>query len=626
MELPDDEEDVANLTAAIDRAGSKTRRLDRPTLPALTDELALWTSDDDQWRKARAKHWQSLLQDIVRAVSAHPPSVLRHVQEPESLVRDVKELAGECANESSRSEAALRRRLADLVDRLHTGLTTIAALEDAWSDLRSACRSPEKGESAARRLLALAAWSGHDVERLRKGLLNDLAASDSMDRSEPSARLTAAAASITRSPYEAEYVVWLRVLFAEVPDPPVIDLGPVTIYRGEWLRDQLRLGVSEVVPEAKLGTPFGFDALDNFCRVDRDAEDVDRDREMGVAYARVDLGHVLQADALRLARRTVSALAALGALNGAQPSLWQMDPSFLTFADGRYESLSFIAANVEGPTVHERVGMARDPTAHVLRRDHDLLVAHLPIVNQEIADIMDLLEWQRDARRSPPPARLVLCDRAIERSAKHAGIASPSRFVETYLIPSWAYNRIRSELLTLANRIRSDRFRHWPEDSPERAGYEEILHDEQIAFEELPTGWFTVNSAGLVGRLDWIGDRVEPGGDAQTTIQALSPKLTTGRATAAWFDELCDVARHHEARRSRTRNALIHGGPIGEVTVAEILPFAEHMANHALGGLVQASLDDTTFIDAVIHHTQQLKRVRHRLKANEAPGSALFWD
>jgi hypothetical protein len=50
------------------------------------------------------------------------------------------------------------------------------------------------------------------------------------------------------------------------------------------------------------------------------------------------------------------------------------------------------------------------------------------------------------------------------------------------------------------------------------------------------------------------------------------------------------------------------------------------MASQALGALVQASLDDTTFMDAVINDTQRLKRVRHRLKANEAPGSALFWD
>ena len=520
MELPDDEEHVADLIAAIDRAGAKARRLDAPTLPALIDELTLWTSDDDQWREARAKHWQSLLQDIVRAVAAHPPSVLRHIQEPDSLVRDVKELAGECANDTSRSDSALRRRLAGLVDRLRTGLTTCDALEDAWSDLRRASRSLEKGEHAARRLLALAAWSGHDPERLRKGLLNDLTASGREDRGEPSADLADAAARITRRPYEAEYVVWLRLLFAVVPDQPVIDLGPVTIYRGEWLRDQLRLGVSDVVPEAKLGTPFGFDALDDFCRVDRDAEDGGRDHEMGTAYARVDLGLALQADALRIARRTVSALAALGALQGAEPSLWQIDPSFLTFADGRYGSLSFIAADVEGPTVHERVGMARDSTAHVLRRDRDLLVAHLPIVNPEMADIMDLLEWLRDARRSPPPARLVLCDRAIERSAKHAGIASPRRFVETYLIPSWAYNRIRSELLTLAHRIRSDRFRHWAEDSPERAGYEEILNDEQIGFEELPNGWLSVNSAELIRRLDWIRDRVEPGGAPSSTPSA----------------------------------------------------------------------------------------------------------
>ena len=64
-------------------------------------------ADDDQWREGRAKHWQSLLQDIVRAVEFHPASVLRHVIEPDSLLLDAKEFAGECGDESSRTEPAL---------------------------------------------------------------------------------------------------------------------------------------------------------------------------------------------------------------------------------------------------------------------------------------------------------------------------------------------------------------------------------------------------------------------------------------------------------------------------------------------------------------------------------------
>jgi hypothetical protein len=620
-----DEDELADLiAAALDRAGSSARPLQAPTLPALIDELDLWLEDEGQWREGRSKHWQSLLRDIERAVGDHPDAVLRHAGEPASLKLELRDLAGECGKDASRTEPPVRLRLRRLADRLRADLTTNAALEDSWSGLKDSAGSTIRAEHAARQLLALAGWSGHDEEQLRRELSNDLLGLGREDPGPASERLAKAAARIVREPNVASYVVWLRVAFAQIADPPTIDLGSVTIYRGDWLREQLSGGASDVAPEAKLGTPFGFDALDDFCRVERDTLE-DHIDDMAVAYARIDVGRVLRADALRIARRTMAALAAYGTLNGAEPTLWQLEPSFLRFADGQYGSMTFTAPAVAAPTIRERTGMARDRTAWLLREDRDRLVGHLPVGESTLADVMSLLGWFRDAKRSTPAARLVLCDRVIERAAKHAGIAEPRRFVESYLIPSWAHGRIRGELMTLARLIRDDDFSYREDDSPEYAGYEEILHDETIELEPAPDGGFSVNLGGLVKRLNWVRDRVAPGADAQIAIQRLAPKLRTGKAAAAWFDELCETARQHEARRSRTRNALVHGGPVAESTVTQTLPFAERMASLALHALVNASLDGVPFVEAVVDQTQHLRLAKRQLDDNVAPETALFW-
>lgn len=621
------DEHLSDLIDALERAGSKGHGVDVPTLPALLDELSLWLEDDVQWRDARAIHWKSLLQDVARAISAHSGSVLKHVDDADSLELDVKDLVTECGKEESRADVALRQRLRRLVERVQAGLATMSAVKEGWTHLRETSAAAPDGEAAARRMLALAGWFGHDEERFRKGLMNDLSGLGQDEPGDAATRLARAEARVTRDPHEADCVVWLRLLFAEVPGPPTINLGAVTIYRGNWLREQLELGAPDIVPEAKIGSPFGFDALDDFCGVGRrkEDEDEDEDAEMSIAYARVELGRILQADALAAARRTISAVASLGALDGAEPTLWQIDPSFLTFAEGRYGSMSFIASNVGSPSIRERTGMVQDPTASTLREDRERLIPHLPIAGGEMADVAELLEWLRDARRSPPSARLVLCDRAIERCAKRGGIASPRRFVESFLIPNWAYMRVRSELLTLANRVRFDSHRHYADGSPERLAYQQILEDNEIALQELPDGRYSVNTAGLIRRLDWIGARVEPGGEASRSISDLGPRLRTGKATAAWLNDICEVARGHEARRSRTRNALMHGGPVALATVEQVLPFAERMAAQALGALVDAGLDGTPFVDAVIEQTENIRRARRRLKNNERPDVALFW-
>jgi hypothetical protein len=218
----------------------------------------------------------------------------------------------------------------------------------------------------------------------------------------------------------------------------------------------------------------------------------------------------------------------------------------------------------------------------------------------------------------------VLCDRVIERTAKHARSGSLKRFIEPYLIPLWAHARIRGDLLTLANHILSDRFAFFGDDSAEGALHQEILGDAQIALQSAPDGRLTVQPSGLIERLDWIGERVAPDGDARAAIERLAPKLASGQATAKWLNELCSVADQHERRRSRTRNALMHGGPVAESTVEQTLPFTERMANLAASALVEASLDGVPFADAVTDQTERFGRAKAELNAGVAPATALF--
>jgi hypothetical protein len=182
-----------------------------------------------------------------------------------------------------------------------------------------------------------------------------------------------------------------------------------------------------------------------------------------------------------IARDTAEALASLGVLYGAEPTLWILDESYICYANGEASGSSSSPPVVEGPTFRERVGVAQDRTAEGLQEVAEQLGQHLPVRDPELHAAATLLGWLREARTSPAPVRLVLFDRVVEAACGWAGIQSVPRFVREALIPWWAYARIRQAVSSAGFAATSGGRAGHAEGSPERTAWLEIVNHPHLA-------------------------------------------------------------------------------------------------------------------------------------------------
>ena len=93
---------------------------------------------------------------------------------------------------------------------------------------------------------------------------------------------------------------------------------------------------------------------------------------------------------------------------------------------------------------------------------------------------------------------------------------------------------------------------------------------------------------------------------------------------AGWWNQLCLEAERMEARRLRTRNALVHGGPLAPATVEVVALFAEHLAGEALAACVEGRLLGEDLIDYFLDRDRRLADIRARLRAEAKPSEVLF--
>jgi hypothetical protein len=179
-----------------------------------------------------------------------------------------------------------------------------------------------------------------------------------------------------------------------------------------------------------------------FCQKRSDEDDPERP----VTYVRIDLGDELVARAVTVARDTAEAIASLGIIYGAEPSIWRLDDGDLLYADGEATGSSAGPSVVEQPTFDQRMAVRRDRTIAGLADVADKFGPLLPVRDPGVHAAATLLGWLREARRAGGPLQLVLFDRVIESASGWAGINSMSRFIQDELIPWWAYNRIRNAI------------------------------------------------------------------------------------------------------------------------------------------------------------------------------------
>jgi hypothetical protein len=632
-----DEQEHVNAVVAALSAG----KLDDPwpehlQLPDALDELTRWLSDDHQWGAPQsASHWRSLIQDVVDALSHLGPSGQTELVAKQAIT-ELEQCAAAFESKPAVKDPVLRERLSQCADDITKRTEAPNALMAAWDDVVASAADRDVAVGAARAFLSLATWMGHDaggvVSRITRALDGEEAMRMDGELVSPPTgvplgeRLSAARAAVAVEPATAHMTVWLRFRLAQIRSPPTIPIGEeARIYRGDWLQSCLCApSPRQDLPPEAAGPDANY--LRDFCGVEQahvEAGGPPHDpNEIPTAYIRVVVGEQLAARGVEIARSNAEALAALGAVYGEEPTMWRLDRSYLVFSGDRLISSSDEAEESEWT---ETVGVAEDRTAEIIHRLSERLAGHVPFRDTELEQAMAMFGWLRGARSAPLAARLVLCDRVIEAVCGWVGMRSRDAFVREHVIPWWALLRIEFLVTKVARRLLySHPPARLPADDPLWAAWEEIVNHEPLGLRKHPP---KVKTSILVAEAPWLLERVPLDTPLGRDLTELDRRTRTGADALAYWDSWQARGQRIERRRLRTRNAIIHGGPLSPATVDSVALFAEHLASQALITSLDAKLEGKTIASHFQHQQARITDMRRRLQQddpNDPPGDILF--
>jgi hypothetical protein len=617
--------------------------LARPVLhPSLAlNELGEWLEDDRQWHQARGRHWVSLIDDLLKSCGAPGPGLGAYLaRNAEPALREIRDCKGGLTSQGSQPpDVSLRRRLERAQRVLVDTLGQTEALVAAWEDFVAQVR-PRERDGRARTLLGLAEAVGHDRQQLSRGLRalladellevqrvrgDKISIESARERAGLSAaeRLELAVTRLRQLPRRGHVVVWLKYSLAPMRWPWVIEIGErVTVFKAEWLRSVLSAGELQKLPDEVRGDTHQLEML---VGIGHEGIDVSKEDDLPEAVVRVDLGEVILSHAHDLASETSELLVSLASLHGAPPSIWQLTGGRISFVDGRSGGASFGTPRFFAPSSEQRLEMAQDDTAMTLDALASRLGPNLPMTRPQGRRAAQLLVWLRRARQTWEPGRLVLCDRVFEQVSGWAGVADRERFVREHQRLAWALRQVVSEIggswyaLVNANSALSSE-RAMSEDD-----WQQVRGDPEIGFEMDDRRW-RVNPQGVLRRLDFLLQRTAPKSPVHERLSRLRKRTKNGRATAKWVDELCADFDVLGRRALRTRNALVHGGPVADATARDILPFVETLAVDALHTAIEGELRNVDLVDYFLDQRAARGRCVHRLRQNEPPDEALFWQ
>ena len=641
----------------IYEALEEARRRPAP-YPALAEpgvvlsELEAWLEDERQWTSGYSHQWTSLLDDLRKSHAGLGKHLREHLWAG-GLAAGWHELSSvrgalKRKRRGGGPDSVLRRRLARFAAPLREALLDADALIAAWQDLCASRTRPE-ARTRARNLATLLGEAGHDVEETLKKLEQVLADSaahiaglrgeevsfqswnERADASEEE-RLELCRQLLSKPSVFGEVVIWLRYLLAPLEQGTMIEISEgVSIYAQRTLReawianDQQRLP-----PELREGNrPPNLSTMARIPDEEEEASDDewrDPDEERPPhALIRIDLGRVPFAEALALARETADLLVSLAVLHGADPSIWLLTGDHASIRDGKPAGAAFTAPPVFEPTFEQDSAMHSDRLPFVLSQWAEKLAPHLPLTRPDLRRAAQLAYWMRRAQESWEPGRLVLYDRVFEQVAGWAGFTDLGRFLEDCLRPSWPLNRIRNEITNCWSAVHNaatSPFQNLPEPA-----WREIIALSEIEYVPREDGGWEVNLKGVLLSLGFILERLDSKSSLHERIARLRDRTASPKATQAWLKELDDDFVALRARTRRLRNALVHGGPVGEDAARSVLPFAEWLATDALHTALDGLLADKgDLIDHFLGRRDMQLRVSERLRAEEAAAEVLFWE
>jgi hypothetical protein len=640
------EKDVLLLEHAL-QAATKPRLYEPvPDLPEVLQELDGWLADEHQWRSARATNWATLLSDLGGAWEKLGPSVQTSLEGEARQAMDELRAVRKAIRRSDHSpDESTRRRLEEASRTLGSNLLREDMLLAAWKDIVDASET-KQAVSRARLLLALGLMRGDPPESLVRrvrGILGNHyldvthARGEAPNRSEDGdyprraeascdERLRLAEGSLGRLPGEGEVIVWLLYALAPKMQPPLLKVGEkVSLFDAEWLGRAMESPESAAYPVPEELKAEGIAKRLITRNREFSAEDPDPVTRVAVRF---DLGRVRLSEAEEIARSSAEALIALASLVGNHTCPWIVEESFSMFIDGRDGPWSMSAPAVFTPTSAQGLTMSEDWTVEVITKNAERWGPHFPIRDEQIQEAAHLLVWLRKASETWGPARLILCDRVVERVAGWAGLSGPRRLIDDHLKLDWAINSMRNECANIAwdAYASGDVFepvRDREEHEAQKRSREEIRWDPDLGF-DLGVRSGAVRPRGTLKKLDWLIERVPEGSPIAERLVRLSNDTATGGAGAAWAERLMDEFSKLEARARRVRNALVHGGPAIDHASSGVLPFVEALAQSALFISVEGRLDGADLVDHFLERRARNMRYLSALRSGVAPIDALW--
>jgi hypothetical protein len=354
---------------------------------------------------------------------------------------------------------------------------------------------------------------------------------------------------------------------------PAISAGKVQFFNAPWHIPNSAPGRPDFPHKAELAKIVQYGGI--FKWQERIGEDYDVD-----FLIRVDLGETTAANAFERAIETVDTILAVAVhdSNGIRPHLAQ----YVVVQSGEPTLSSFMVSRADPgfPDDHHGARLTVEGLEHHAAKIADALAtADLPrflSVALEAQTAADLPFSRAFALRRPSEAdrRAVvpLADRVVQQVAAYAAM-KPSELFDL-LMPKWAHARWVTELQNAVLRCLLG-------GGPNSARANELLGQFYSSTSDQP--WMLFATDDEQELLDLCRVEHERGWIAKM-LRSLRD-LPTYQALIAEFQAECDVLG---LRRTRVRNAVVHGNPAQFAVVESVREFAEFLSNSALGAALEA--------------------------------------
>ena len=603
-----------------------------------TRELQGWLTDRRSYDGQHKQGWLSAINDFERSTDYLGPDLRavlgKELTDAAAAVSSLQADFGSITPASAMKTRLAARQAADkqVLDELSVRWAAADIRAAAWGDLLEACRDMAVSYEtlAIRRDLfwQLVRAGGHDADQMGSHLagalggtafdvglvklwLGDIGESR-VPRPWPvqaaglaeQEQLALCQRLLAKTPTRGHYVVWIAFDHAGPGNAVRRDMGPVSFWDCNWVRENLMRGGPHLddIPGDLKGTEGIFSP-----------GNLPSGRD--VRLARVDLGTGIWTDPVRTARDQAEAVVALAGFHVGE-TWWRQMTGYVVALDDRVLSTgTFHPARDSPDKPNDLYQSAMDAELADLSPK---LRAHLPVSDRDLSEIIHAVRWWQQAREQAPLASVLLYVRVLELLSQRADEAPWQQYVDNYLRAWWVHFVIANELGQVLSNclLNGERLL----EAQDRAWLAALRQD--IAKYQPGSGYRIDLRLGYDALPDLV--RIFPASDdLGRRVHSVAARFTLP-GLRAWRQELENEWQLTRGRLARARNALAHGGPIEDESAVTVRDFAGQLAARSLSVALEGLLEGKDVATANVGHKQRGERWEHALATASSVTDALI--